>query len=113
MKPRKQLTGRQAAFAEYYAMLGNGVRAAKLAGYRDGPGLRAVASRLARQVNICQQVASIRESAFKNLRKQISSELHEAIMFTLNYGMGLRRAQRAQRIAWRIGLYPHNPFARE
>jgi hypothetical protein len=108
MKARKRLTGRQAAFAQCYALTGNATRAAISAGYRNGRGIRETASRLLRDRDICGQVERLREKSFRELRSGISSRLHNAVDFTLNTGLRYREAQRAMSIMRRVGLFEYS-----
>ena len=105
MRPRNSLTGRQQAFAQYYALLGNGVKSAKLAGYKDGPGIRETASCLIRDPDISLQVARFRETAFAGLRQQITEHLQQKITAGLIRNGGHREGTKALKLAEKIGLF--------
>ena len=107
MKARRQLTGRQAGFARYYSITGNGVKSARLAGYRDGSGLRTTASRLLNDANVCKQVERLKKSALDDIRRQVSLQLRDAILASLESGLRCREGQRALRFCRRIGLFDH------
>lgn len=56
MAKAKPLTPKQKRFAKEYAITGNGTRAAKRAGYSDGPGIRVTAHRQLTKDNVASAI---------------------------------------------------------
>ena len=107
MRPRKSLTGKQQAFARLYAILGNGVRAAKLAGYKNGPGIWVAASRLMKDDKVCLEIERFREYDFTDLRMEITQKLHREIMAGLVRNNGYRRSAKALKLSQKMGLFQY------
>jgi phage terminase small subunit len=112
MKTRKPLTGRQRLFVERFALTGQARKSAIAAG--TNPSSAAVrANRWLKKPAVRESVQLIRELAFEDLRNQITNHLMREVDLALRTGILSRRLQRAQRLMFRLGIYPCNPFARE
>lgn len=114
MRSRKSLTGRQQAFSQFYALLGNATNAAKLAGYKDGAGIRVTASCLLRDLNISLQVARYRETAFAGLRQQITEHIQQRLTAGLIRNSSYRQGAKVLKLAQKVGLFEyHNTVTEE
>ena len=108
----KRLTGRQQIFAERYALTGRARQSAIAAGCN--PSSAAVRANRWLKIQAVQNfVELIRDIAFEELRTRITKQVMSDVDFGLEHGLGLRRARRASRILYRLGLYKHDPFASE
>ena len=114
MKPRKSLSGRKQAFAQFYAITGNATRSARLAGYRNGRGIWKTAWRLKTDAAICREVERFREKEFADLRREVSEELHRKITLGMISNSSYRTGAKALRLAQKVGLFEyHNQVAEE
>jgi phage terminase small subunit len=104
---KAHLTPKQALFCEFYALSGNGTRAAMQSGTKHYGSAKTLASRWLSKAYIQARVAEIRSKAFGDLRNQVSKQLHEPIMHAMDHGSHLKRARRAIALMNRLGVYQH------
>lgn len=95
-----------------YTIQGNATRAARLAGYMDGPGLRVTASRLLRNANICSQIGQERKSQSEQVRRKIGVDLYTAIHRGMTIGVCLPEAMRAARLLNKLGFLANQGSSR-
>ena len=104
---REELTQRQELFCQYFALSGNGTKAAMPAGCSDSNSAHVRASEWLRKATIQGRIQEIRDESFSELRHGISEELRSAVSMGLQSGISFPPANRAVKLMDRLGVFEH------
>src|ERR1035437_4794464 len=106
------LTERQRIFAESFALTGRARKSAIAAGTNPATA-HTRAYRWLKLHTVREFVEMTRRVAFEDLRERIARRMMKEVESALRCGLGVRRAERAQRMLYRLGIYAHDPFAED